>query len=226
MNKYSFLIASILIIFSFSSHASLVLDSTRYIFNQDEESISALIVNESTDDFGAQIWVDNISSTDSSPSFISSPSFFKIKGKSRQVVRIINISDEISDQEETVFWLNLQEIPKKKKGSGISLAIKTKVKLIYRPKSIRDGRVNAESELSIQHLPGSKILVNETPYVFAIGNLYDENDEIVTLNQESTKKLSLFLPGDFVDITGLNIKHLNAIDDLGGVEKYELADGE
>ncbi len=69
-----------------------------------------------------------------------------------------------------LFWLNVQEIPPKPKaseGNVLAVAVNTKVKLIYRPKALVEGRRNAEKNLQIAHRGGEAYLKNPTPYYFA-----------------------------------------------------------
>jgi P pilus assembly chaperone PapD len=54
--------------------------------------------------------------------------------------------------------LNVQEIPPKPKetdGSVLAIAMNTQVKLIYRPKSLTDGRKEAEKQLTLVNRDGS-----------------------------------------------------------------------
>ncbi len=209
-------------IFSSVSNASLMLDSTRYIYSGDKNSLSGLISNESDSEMGAQIWIENADSNDMTPHFITTPSFFKIGSKQSQVFRAVSISKDLPKDKETVFWFNLQEIPQLKPGSGISIAIRTKVKFIYRPVSLVEGRKGAEANISLEHANGKTWLVNTTPYIFAIGNVIDNKGDKVTFSQRDTDKLSMFLPGEKVNVTGFDVKTVFALNDYGNLESFNI----
>ncbi len=202
--------------------AALAFDATRYIYKGDSQFISAMANNESEEAYGAQVWVDNIVEKDTRPTFIATPSFFKVEGKERQVFRVMKVSDHMPNDKESIYWLNLQEIPQKREGSGLSMAIRTQVKLIYRPAAIVNGRAGAEQNLTVEHLPGEQWLVNSTPYIFAIGSVIDKNDKVILLTQEDSDKLTMFMPGDRVNVTGHSVKSVHALSDYGSLETYEL----
>jgi len=205
-----------------SAFAALALDATRYIYSGDIPFIAATVNNGSDANYGAQIWVDNIVEDDTRPAFIATPSFFKIKGDGRQVVRIMKVSDHMPKDKESIYWLNLQEIPPAQKGSGLSMAIRTQVKLIYRPEAIVDGRPGAEANLTVERLPGQQWLVNTTPYIFAIGSVIDNDDKAIVFSRGDSDKLTMFMPGDQVDVTGSSVKSVSALSDYGSLETYQL----
>nr|WP_275974953.1 fimbria/pilus periplasmic chaperone [Shewanella gaetbuli] len=207
--------------FSYNAHSALSLDATRYIFNENSSSVSVMIKNDSQSEYAAQIWIDN-SSPDKQPKFIVTPSFFRIKAGSTQVVRIIKAVKDISQDDEKLFWLNLQEIPPKLAGNGLNMAIRTQVKVIYRPELIREYRYASEKKLTVSHESGKTYLRNTTPYIFAIGNLYSLNG-IVELSKSNIASLSIFKPGDYIKIDGeVEVTALDAINDYGNVERYIL----
>lgn len=53
-----------LLLISFNSHAAFVLNSTRYIFAGDKDNISVQVNNESSQEYGGQIWIDNANARD------------------------------------------------------------------------------------------------------------------------------------------------------------------
>ncbi|WP_181317694.1 fimbria/pilus periplasmic chaperone [Photobacterium phosphoreum] len=205
-----------------TASAALALDATRYIYDGDATSISAIVNNASDKMYGAQVWVANMDKSDTRPVFIATPSFFKIKGHGKQVFRIMKMTDYMPKNKESVYWLNLQEIPPLLKGNGISMAIRTRVKLIYRPQSLIKGRKDAESRMTIEYLPGEQYLVNSTPYIFSIGELLNNKNKPVVLNAAETKELTMFMPGDKVNITGKTVKAVKALNDYGNLNTYVL----
>lgn len=203
--------------------AALELDSTRYVYAGDNTVLSVTVKNTEDQDYGGQVWVENIAEQDTRPAFIATPSFFKIKKHDgRQVFRLIKASDQMLQDKESIYWLNLQEIPPKINGNGISLALRTRVKLIYRPMALVAGRAHAEENMSIEHFSGKQFLVNSTPYIFAISSIYDVNNKQVKLSAAEQDKLTMFMPGDKVDVTGFVVKSVMALDDFGNIKSYVL----
>lgn len=207
-----------------AANAELALDATRYVYEGDKTAVSVVVNNPTDREYGGQVWVDNIVEHDTRPTFVATPSFFKIKKNGgRQVFRLIKASDHMPKDKESIYWLNLQEIPPKMEGSGISMALRTRVKVIYRPAALLKGRTNAEEQLTVSHVPGKQFLVNSTPYVFAIGTVYDGHDKPIVLSKADQDKLSMFMPGDKVDVTGADkVTSVMALNDFGNMTKFTL----
>lgn len=204
-----------------TAQAALSMDQTRYIFSGDKESVSVTVTNESNKTFGGQTWVDNIVEKDTRPTFVVTPSFFKLKGQGKQVLRIIKAND-LPQEKESVYWLSLQEIPPAMEGSGLAVALRTKVKLFYRPAGLLKNRKGAEAGLTLSPRPGSMALVNSTPYIFAISAVADANGKALTLAPESAEKLLMFMPGDAVTVPA-GVAKVDSIDDYGAVQTVTLS---
>lgn len=66
-----------LCLFTASSHAAFVLNSTRYVFDEKRENISVQVDNQSTQEYGGQIWIENQDQNDKNVYFVPSPTFLK-----------------------------------------------------------------------------------------------------------------------------------------------------
>lgn len=206
-----------------SAQASLSADQTRYIFRGDKDSLTITVSNNDKErTFGGQAWVDNIVEKDTRPTFVVTPSFFKVKPQGQQTLRIIMASDHLPQDKESVYWLNLQDIPPALEGSGIAIALRTKLKLFYRPKALQEGRKGAEEGISLNSRPdGKTVLVNTTPYIYAIGNLLDANGKKITVDNDATQKLLMFMPGDEVQVKG-NVMKVSSLDDYGELNTWTI----
>lgn len=204
-----------------SAQASLAADQTRYIFRGDKDALTITVTNNDKErTFGGQVWVDNIIEKDTRPTFVATPSFFKVKANGQQTLRIIMASDSLPKDKESVYWLNLQDIPPALEGSGIAVALRTKLKLFYRPVALLEGRKGAEEGLSLQSRPdGRTMLVNTTPYIFAIGSLLDGSGNKIATDNETTQKLLMFMPGSEVQVKG-SVAKVVALDDYGELRTW------
>lgn len=203
--------------------ASLSLDKTRYIFNGENDSLTITITNNSKEHtFGGQAWVDNIVENDTRPTFVVTPSFFKVTADGKQTLRVIKASDHLPNNKESVYWLNLQDIPPALKGSGLAIALRTKVKLFYRPKSLANGRKGAEEGISLQNRSGKTLLVNTTPYIFAINALFDDKGNKLNVSNETAQQLLMFMPGDEIDVSKLKVTKVESVDDYGDLKMWNI----
>ncbi|ECC5466022.1 fimbria/pilus periplasmic chaperone [Salmonella enterica] len=206
-----------------SAQASLAADQTRYIFRGDKDALTITVTNnDKARTFGGQAWVDNIVEKDTRPTFVVTPSFFKVKPQGQQTLRIIMASDHLPKDNESVYWLNLQDIPPALEGSGIAIALRTKLKLFYRPVALLKDRKGAEEGISLQARPdGRTMLVNTTPYIYAIGSLLDANGKKVAVDNDTAQKLLMFMPGDEVQVKG-NVVKVDSLNDYGELQTWTI----
>ncbi|EAM3126248.1 Clp protease ClpE [Salmonella enterica] len=206
-----------------SAQASLAVDQTRYIFRGDKDALTVTVTNNDKEHtFGGQAWVDNIVEKDTRPTFVVTPSFFKVKPNGQQTLRIIMASDHLPKDKESVYWLNIQDIPPALEGSGIAVALRTKLKLFYRPKALLEGRRGAEEGISLQSRPdGKTMLVNSTPYIFAIGSLLDAQGKKINIDNKTAQKLLMFMPGDEVQVKE-NVDKVDSLNDWGELQTWTI----
>ncbi|CAD6023602.1 putative fimbrial chaperone protein [Escherichia coli CE516] len=213
----------VMLLSSQTAFASLSADQTRYIFRGDKDSLTVTITNNNKEHtFGGQAWLDNIVEKDTRPTFVATPSFFKVAPGGQQALRIIMASDHLPTDKESVYWLNIQDIPPAMEGSGLAIALRSKLKLFYRPKALIEGRKGAEQGLSVQERSGTTVLVNSTPYIFAIGSLLDEKGKKLAVNQDAAQKLLMFMPGDEIAIPSLKVAKVESLDDYGELKVWDI----
>ncbi|ALB56063.1 Chaperone protein fanE precursor [Cronobacter universalis NCTC 9529] len=221
-----FFISASLLLFTASSHAAFVLNSTRYVFDEIRENISVQVDNQSTQEYGGQIWIENQDQNDKNVYFVPSPTFFKVADQHKQILRILKINDALPKDKESLFWINIQEIPKAPKEgmNALSIALHTQVKMFYRPDALKEKREGAEQNIKMISSDGNTILWNDTPYYFAIISV-KQNGTPVKMSGDIKDKLSVFAPGDKVSlgqlITGTSLS-IVAFDDYGVDKEYKL----
>lgn len=206
-----------------SAWAALSVDQSRYIFEGDKDALSIVVENASPKTYGGQTWIENIKEADTRPTFVVTPPFFKVAGNGKQVLRVIKALEQMPEDKESIYWVSLQEIPPLNKDGGLSVALRTKVKLLYRPANLMKGRKGAESELSMKTLDGQTQLVNTTPYIFAIADVLGDKGVSLPFNQKQHETLAMFIPGDTVTLPkGTIAKKVVSIDDLGHLGTHDL----
>lgn len=233
MKKFIKVISAVLpLLMSSMSHAAFMLDGTRYIFPSDKNSISVRISNESDLTFGGQAWVEDPAGRNNADAhFVITPNFFKVKGHDAQVIRMMKVNSEIlPTARESLFVLNVQEIPPAPAAgsNALSLAVDSRVKLIYRPVSLQMGRDKAESQVKISAKDGKVTVNNPTAYYFAISDIR-YNHHFLKLSADDQKKISILAPFSEVSISsalseGNGYFSFDAIDDYGAVNHYPKED--
>jgi P pilus assembly chaperone PapD len=209
------------LVLSSQAMAAFTLDSTRFIYPEGRKNISVEVTNHANVTFGGQVWIDNTTQPKDEVFFTPAPTFFRVDAKQKQIIRLININPNLPKDRESLFWLNVQEIPPApKEGENVlSLAMNTQVKLFYRPTTLIEGRAGAEQQLKAN----GNILKNPTPYYFAVTEV-SVNGKKLKLSEGVDKALSQFAPFSEVNLQQpLNgAVEVEAVDDYGGRRKYNL----
>ncbi|MEF1207606.1 fimbria/pilus periplasmic chaperone, partial [Photobacterium damselae] len=200
------------------------------IYDESKKNISLEVRNNSKEGYGGQVWIEHISQSKSDPAFIPLPSFFKVGGEQTQIVRIMKITESLPNDKESIFWLNVQEIPpvSDSESNVMVVAVNTKVKLIYRPEQIKNERLNAESLLIVEKNGNQLVLKNPTPYYFAAVDLKINGIQKVKLNKGLMNKIGMIEPFSSITLTGLNADKgdsmtIDTIDDYGAINSYKIS---
>ncbi len=207
--------------------AAFTISGTRFIYEEGRKNLSVEVTNNTDVAYGGQVWVDNVGK-DTTVSMVPTPPFFKVGPKQKQIVRVMKTDGgTLPSDRESLFWLNIQEIPPKpKEGENVlSVAVNTRVKVFYRPKSLLDGRKSAEKKIEVVHRGGTTYLKNPTPYWFAITKV-KVNGQDIALTQKEDQALSMMAPFGEVAVSklspGMKNISVDAINDWGGVDNHVL----
>lgn len=215
------------LVMSSQAMAAFVLNGTRFIYDEGKKNTSFEVTNQSTETYGGQVWIDNTNQDNAQVYMVPAPPFFKVAPKEKQIVRIMKTDSTLPTDRESLFWLNVQEIPPKPKsteGGALAVAINTKVKLIYRPKSLAEGRKDAEKAMQIVHHDGETYLRNPTPYYFAV-TAVKVNGQNVKLKDAVLNNIAQLAPESEVALGNVALNgavSVTAVNDWGGLVDYTL----
>ncbi|MCQ1639679.1 fimbrial chaperone [Escherichia coli] len=231
MNKMTKWGIASLLFMGLCSHAmaAFTLSGTRLIYEEGRKNISFDVTNAADSTYGGQVWIDN-QSQPSGVYMVPTPPFFKLAPKQKQIVRIVKTDGGASlpTDRESLFWLNVQEIPPKPEKTDepmLSIALATRIKLIYRPKNLMSERKNAEKRVEVIQKNGTSYLKNPTPYYFAITKV-KVNGQNIHLSKEEDIGISMLAPFSEQAVKGIpagaKSVSIEAINDWGGAEDYAL----
>lgn len=172
------------LLFSLDTFANVIINGTRFIYLEGMDSIPIQLTNEGNSAALVQAWVDN-GNLDSTPessdsNFYLSPPVVRIEGKQGQQLKLKKLEQKLPDNIESVFYLNVLDIPKTPdyaKGKNyIQLATRSRIKVFYRPKGLTVAADEAYKEIIFQ-LNNNHILVkNNSPYHFTIASISSEDN--------------------------------------------------
>ncbi|MCC3264159.1 fimbria/pilus periplasmic chaperone, partial [Paenibacillus polymyxa] len=73
--------------------------------------------------------------------FIITPPLFKLSPTKNNVLRIVNTSDALPQDRESVYWVNVKSIPARSEDAEnknvLQIAVRTRLKLFYRPAGLK-----------------------------------------------------------------------------------------
>ncbi|MDW9249370.1 gram-negative pili assembly chaperone, C-terminal domain protein [Burkholderia cepacia] len=108
-----------------------------------------MVRNRAPADVMIQTWMDasDVNSKADVP-FAITPALTRLAGEKQQTLRILYYGEGLPVDRESVFWLNVQEIPQKAKDDNVlQIAVRQRVKFFYRPAGLPGKIENAPSQL-------------------------------------------------------------------------------
>lgn len=143
----------------------IAMSSTRVIYDGSKKETTTTIKNRSDNEvFLIQSWVDD-ANENKVARFLVTPPLFRLDPKKEAVLRIVNNGANLPQDRETVLWLNSKAIPPQSNNDNVlQIAIKTRMKLFYRPPGLPG--VPQDSPMALKwEKSGRQIKVtNDTPY--------------------------------------------------------------
>ncbi|HAT1571270.1 molecular chaperone [Kluyvera cryocrescens] len=155
---------------SASVHAGIVIESTRYLYKEGDREISAQIENKDEIPYLIKSWIETPQGT--SPTFMATPPLFRLEGKQKNTVRIFSTGNvNAPTDRESTYYFNVMAIPPADdtytESNTIQLAVRHRMRLIYRPKTLSSLSINGEAQKISWHKNGNKLTINNpTPFFY------------------------------------------------------------
>ncbi|QBG10390.1 molecular chaperone [Klebsiella huaxiensis] len=212
------------------SNASIIINGTRVIYPGSEKEVTVKLSNNGKQPVLVQSWVDNgdISAKPEKIAvpFILTPPVNRIEPDKSQTLRLSYTgSPRLPEDRESVYWLNVLEIPPAKQNvpNRLQMAFRTRIKLFYRPAAIADKVKAAEAAEKITwSIVGNELQANNaSPYYVSLVSInVDQGSKKSTVagNMISPMgKLSFKLKGDASLVHGASLSY-EYINDWGAVK--------
>lgn len=165
--------------------ADIVLSGTRVIYNAKDKDETLRLDNKGNKPLLVQTWVDR-GQEDADPGSLSvpftiTPPVFRMEPKRGQTLRIMYNGSPLPADRESVFWLNVLEVPPKlpddKAGNTnlLQLAFKTRIKLFYRPEGLAGNAADAAKNIKWSISKESQGVIiqaqNNSPYFISFSDV-------------------------------------------------------
>ncbi|WP_080755796.1 fimbrial biogenesis chaperone [Aeromonas hydrophila] len=210
-----------------SSEAKVQIVGTRFILHEGSKVIKIKTNNLGDNSALVQAWIDN-GNMDSQPYSKNMPMriyppIIKISKDDSQIFKVISSNILMRKDRESVFWVNFLEIPPKNitkyNLSTLGIAVRTRMKVFYRPKMLNGSPYDAVKNLkfSLENKKRSDIdivAINQSPYYVNINDIIFDgkvSEKHVMLPPFSKQKVGHISNNNSENIitSGIHIKWLN-----------------
>ncbi|HAT2830534.1 TPA: fimbria/pilus periplasmic chaperone [Klebsiella oxytoca] len=177
MKTLILLLAAALI--SLDASASVVINETRVIYPASAKFVSVQLVNDSDKTHLVQSWIDE-GDASAAPEkvkvpFSLLPPVVKMNGHAGQALKIAAMNTQgLPKDRESVYWLNVLDVPPVPEGSGesyLQVAIRNRIKLFYRPESLDELDSSVADKISVSKSAGKTCLKNDSPYYMTLAQV-------------------------------------------------------
>ncbi|MHC9002344.1 fimbrial biogenesis chaperone [Enterobacter adelaidei] len=145
----------------------ITIGGTRLIYDGAKKEVSINVTNSDSAPFLIQSWAETQNGGTEKPPFIVTPPLFRLDGNQQNMLRVVRTGGSLPEDRESLYWLNVKSIPAGTKGDNtntLQIAVKTRIKLIYRPQAVK-GVPDEVANSLIWSQNGNKITVNNpTPF--------------------------------------------------------------
>jgi len=225
------IIIGVLTCSALQASAGIMLGGTRVLYAESVKEASIMVMNQSPQDIMIQSWIDpEDKHVSQNVPFIVTPPLSRLGGHKQQTLRIMYSGENLPNDKESVFRLNVQEIPQKSKDdNSLQIAVRQRVKLFYRPIGIigkpedapkmlewrlveKKGRPALEvHNPSSFHVSFSGVMLHNGPskYPLPIGMVTPRSKEVISLQNLAPSKNDRSSSIEFT-----------AINDYGGHDLY------
>ncbi len=230
-----------LFMISTSLYASVIINGTRIIYNEKSKSKVVQLVNENKWPALVQVWLDkgdpNELPEDIKTPFAITPPIFKMLPNAGQNLRLTYLGDSLPKDRESIYYLNVLEIPPEKEDAiesnknTMQIEIRSRIKLFFRPTGI--GMPELLNEKLIfsfkKSTKGNALFIkNNSPWFITF-------QDVVIHDASNKMKLEGKMVAPYSDVilnsdsgTGIPNAFINAkkisysvINDYGGLDTYE-----
>ncbi len=214
------------------SHASIFLSGTRLIVDEAKQEATITVRNGDSPVL-VQSWLDAGDEVNQQElPFAVVPPLSKVNANAQQLLRVMyaGLDDSLPKDRESVYWLNVQEIPQtiETEQNQLQIAVRQRIKVFFRPDGIRgnvsDGPNNLTWEFGKEDGKNYLIADNNSAYHVSLGAVVDSDDveivsEVPMINPYSKLKIELnnnYKGGDVM---------YRVINDFGAANTYKIPSG-
>lgn len=226
----------LLILTSSVTQAGIVINGTRVVYPESEKEITLRLNNEGNKSSLVQTWIDK---GDSSAKvnqidvpFVILPPIFRVEPKQGQTLRISYTGKNLPADRESVFYLNVLDIPpnpENTQSNNVQMAFRSRIKFFFRPLALKN-EVYSDAVEKLTWSEGSCStcieVKNPTPFNITITKIYLTANSKVGSGIQGAM-IAPFSSRNFKlgSNSGMNNITFSYLNDYGGTVKSQLKKG-
>lgn len=193
---------------AFPAQAGVVIGGTRQIYPAQSREITIQLTNDDKKNPRlVQVWLDSgnkdLTAEESEVPFTITPPAFRMEPGKGQALRMVYTKEPLPADKESVFWLNVLEIPPKienlEEENQLRFAFRTRIKVFFRPQSLPGKPQDAADQLNWHLLTteqGSVLEVrNPSPYHVSFQQVALAMGEGVNAKLNTSDQYEMVAPG-------------------------------
>jgi chaperone protein EcpD len=147
---------------SLPAEAGVVIAGTRVVYSAKDREETVRLENSGSAPSLVEVWADrgDVHSTPNTADapFVLTPPIFRVEPHKGQTLRMMYTGENLPGDKESLFWLNVLDIPSKSKDSAgknmLQVAFRTRIKIFFRPAGLdAQGALNAENHVAWKVVP-------------------------------------------------------------------------
>lgn len=202
------------------AHAGIVIYGTRIIYPAEKNEVLVQMMNQGERSSLVQSWIDDGDTTlppeKINVPFLLTPPVAKVAANSGQQLKIKKMPNMLPDNKESLFFLNVLDIPPNNPDSTgknvLKFAMQNRIKLFYRPKGIAPVNKSTFQKLSMKRSGSIYSIKNDAANWITVTEVKANN---VKINNESIMLAPLSSADVALKNTNANNYKITIIDDHG-----------
>lgn len=180
---FATLASTCLSLLALSAHAGVIVHGTRVIYPAARQEVIVRLENRGPRPALVQTWLDagdrHSSPVTAHAPFNVSPPIFRIEPHQQQALRLRYAGEPLPNDRESLFWLNVLEIPPRSADAAqhnqIELSFRTRLRVFFRPQALPYPVDKAPAKLQwklVAHAQGFALqATNPTPYHIPLASI-------------------------------------------------------
>lgn len=207
-----------------AAQGSISLNGTRVVLNEKDRETSLVAHNQGGQEVLIQSWLEGGGEPSDVSLLAITPPLVRLPAAGKQQLRVLYQGRGLPDNRESVFWINVQEIPHKAADRNVlQFAVRQRIKLFFRPGNLPGSAQQAPAGLQWHVQEGALIVRNPTVFHVSLASVQLSGEGYAAAMGESrmvrpAETATFNFKG--IPAAGRLQLQFESINDFGGLDSY------